>query len=154
GEPHKEASVLELSNRGVELTGELGIALVLAAQPDVVQGELLQVERPFVPMVEPLVEKAINPLRGRERQAQVEVEVELLEVPRLEAPKDVLVPGEPGQGQFQLPAGSSPPRGQFEALDDVEADRGPAALGLIPPRVVVVERDPQPAVERQRQPLV
>ena len=67
----------------------------LRLRPDVVEGELLQVERPLVSVIEPLVEESVDPLRGRQGQVEVEVEVEPLQVAGLETPEDVLVPGEP-----------------------------------------------------------
>src|SRR5262249_37721553 len=75
---------------------------VVPAQADVLEGELLEVELPAGPVVEPLVEEAVHPLRYGTLEREVRVDVEPLEVLGLEALEYDVAPREPREHQFLL----------------------------------------------------
>jgi len=78
---------------------------------------------PALAVEEPLVEEAVHALRGGVLQPEVEVQVQSLQVSRLEAAEDLLIPGELG-GDLG-PSPPQPPVADLEAVDDVKSDRRP-----------------------------
>src|SRR5271168_1905512 len=101
--------LLQFLERRLEPPLELG-RRVRPAHPDVFAGQRPQVEVEPRAAIEPFIEKAKHPLGRRQPQAQIELEIELLEVAALETLEDHLVPAEARQGEGGLPRAARPTR--------------------------------------------
>src|SRR3954447_20423454 len=96
GKGLKEAHGFEFLDGRLELLLDLAVMGVGTAQPDMLEGEVTQLEAQFRSVVEALVEESVHPLRGVKIELHVEPVIQALEIPRLTALEEGFTPGDVG----------------------------------------------------------
>ena len=91
--------LLQLLERGLETEASARSGAYDRLIPMCAQARVAKVEVESHASIETLVQEAKHSLGRRQSQAQVELQVELLEIAALEALKDHLVPAKARQGQ-------------------------------------------------------
>src|SRR5208337_677504 len=153
GKRCQEADAFELLNGGFELADELHAAFVVPGKPDVLAGEILEIESPFRLKVKPLSHEAVDSHADDVLETYGEVEIEASQVTGLKAVEHGLVPDNPGAEKSALSVGF-PAVVQVYVVDDAEDFAHPRLPPVVPPRILEMVRDTGQAVQGQGDPVV